>query len=523
MSSVVEILQRNFSERWNQPLLIDAVTGRTYTYSQFAGLSAQWGQRLKARGAGPQTRVAILLNNSPEFAALYLACLFNGFVAVPINPNLHAREIDAILKRSGATCLVVSPVTRKALGATLSVFPEKSVLCMAAERDGAANGESDVVRLTPPEESSRCAIDFANVKAENLLSITFTSGTTSLPKGICHTVRSLLSSAHAFNQALGLGADNRMYHVLPMSYMAGFLNTLLCPIMAGGSLVLNRPFDAQMALQFWPMAVKHNADTLWLVPTILTSLLMLDRSKESPEWCRRNIRVACVGTAPLPLRLRLDFEARYGITLLESYGLSETLFVTSNTPAGLSPQGSAGRVLPGVTLKIHGDNNEVLPPGSDGEIAIQSPFLHAGYLNYDTQMPELEPPNAWFRSGDVGHLNESGDLFITNRKKDLVIRGGVNISPRAIEEVLQTHAAVETVAVIGLPHQFYGEQIVAVLRLKPGFELEAEKKSLAALCKEQLNSASQPDRYIATDTFPTTTTGKIQKNKLRKQYAGAKP
>ena len=521
MRDVLDVIQQQFRDRWDKPLLIDAVTNRTYTYAQFAAICDQLGNALIERGATRGSRISILLSNSPEFAALYIACLLRGFVAVPINPSLHRKEIESLFSRSGANIVVMSPATRVALGGAVESFTNCVIFEMLPERELVETNHNGPFRCSMPDGGVCFVPDFSSVSPDNLLSITFSSGTTAIPKAICHSVSTLLRSAQSFNSVLEMNSENRMYHILPMFYMAGFLNTLLCPIMAGGSIVLNRPVDAKLALQFWGPAIEHEVNTLWLVPTILTSLMLIDRSKEAPAWCRQHIRIACVGTAPLPFQLRKDFEARYGIVLLESYGLSETLFVTCNTPTTMSPPGSAGRVLPGVNLRIVSEKGDAMPLLSDGEILIQSPFSLVGYISSDTMAPDPVSRGEWFLSGDIGHLNADGDLFITNRKKDLIIRGGVNISPRAIEEVLQCHPAVEATAVIGMPHHFFGEQIVAVLKLRVGYDLPSLSKELAALCGEHLSATSQPDRYIEVSLFPTTATGKIQKSKLREILGAA--
>jgi long-chain acyl-CoA synthetase len=285
--------------------------------------------------------------------------------------------------------------------------------------------------------------------------------------------------------------------------------------MAGAAVVLASPFDAQSALRFWRPIVKYGADTFWLAPTMLAALLKVDRDRAGAEYCRTRVRSICVATAPLPLKVKEEFEARYGVELFESYGLSELLLLTANSPRAPRVKGSVGRALPSVKVKVADEDGRPLAAGTDGEIFIRTPFVMAGYLDYETSEPSPVGVADWFPTGDIGHIATSGDIFITARRKDLIIRGGVNVSPRAVEEVLLRHPAVEQVAVVGLPHEFYGEEVVAAVGFKPGHELASEQSSLHELCKRSLGVAATPTRYVEVENFPASANGKIQKGKLR--------
>jgi acyl-CoA synthetase (AMP-forming)/AMP-acid ligase II len=222
----------------------------------------------------------------------------------------------------------------------------------------------------------------------------------------------------------------------------------------------------------------------------------------------------CIGTAPLPLSLKKAFEAKYGVELFESYGLSELLFVTATSPFAARDEGSVGTALPGVAIEIRDEQGTPLA-GAEGEIHVKTPFLTPGYIDYDSGRPETIPADSWFPTGDVGRLGADGQLFVTSRKKDLIIRGGVNVSPRAVEDVLLEHPAIEEAVAIGVPDEFYGETIVAVLILKAGRTLAAEEESLERLCRDRLSAAARPSRFMTVDGFPRSTAGKIQKNRVR--------
>lgn len=509
LETILDVVMRQV----DRPFLIDSLADRTLTYGQFHAGACSVASTLKQAGVKRRDRVAILLNNSAEFASLYFACLYLGATAVPVNPLLSGREIAFIIEHCGASRLVYEP--------SLEALVPDDVLqgglpTLTFQAQGSEQGGGEL-SLDP-----RLGADFQpfeGVDPADLFSLSFTSGTTSQPKGVPHRIDRLFAAAGAFNEALGFGPHTRLYHVLTMAYMAGFLNTLLCPFLAGGSVVLGAAFEPTLALRFWEAPVRHQANTLWIVPTMAAALVKIDRDPRGPKHCEQGIERICIGTAPLPQQLRQDFEAKYGVRLLESYGLSEVLFVATDTAANPAPDGSVGPPLPGVQLRFVDDAAQDLPRGQDGEILIRTPFLMAGYLDYETSLPRPPDAEQWFSSGDVGHLSPHGLLFITGRKKDLIIRGGVNISPRVVEEALLASEDVVDAAVVGAPHTFYGEEVVAVIKLEQGRELEQVKPTLTALCKEQLSPLSVPARYVALDAFPVSSTGKVQKNKLRELVA----
>jgi acyl-CoA synthetase (AMP-forming)/AMP-acid ligase II len=518
--NIIRQVRNIFDQQANRVFLFDGLAGRQFTYGDFYRMAGNAAKLLRSQGIERHGRVALVLNNSAEFAALYFACLFLGAVAVPVNPALHPREVAFILAHSGTNLVIVSPTTQKALSALAAHnSPPRVCLVPKHEREHELCAfertiiELDAAPVAPDWQPMR------EVAEHDLFSITFTSGTTRMPKGVAHRIGTLLENATAFNVRMGFNHEHRFLHVMPMAYMAGFLNMLLCPFMAGASVVLERAFDAKTAMSFWQPVMEFRADTFWLAPTMLVSLLRLDRNPAGLEYARRNIKAICVGTAPLPPRTRKDFEAKYGVRLLESYGLSELLLVAINTTNGTAVDNSVGPPLPGIGLRVLGETGQDVRPGGEGEIWIRTPYMMAGYLNYQTLEPEPIKPTDWFPTGDLGRLDEDGQIFITGRQKDLIIRGGLNISPRAVEEILEEHEAVDQVAVIGLPNDFYGEEVAAVVKLKPGYTLEAVRQALCELCRENLSAVAVPTQFLALEAFPVSSTGKVQKAKLREMYS----
>ena len=264
----------------------------------------------------------------------------------------------------------------------------------------------------------------------------------------------------------------------------------------------------------------HGVNAMWLTPSIAAALLMADRHEAGRAWCRENIRKFFIGTAPLHVKVKRDFEAAYGAPLYESYGLSETLLVAALGPKTGAVEGSVGRPLEGMSVSVRDAGGREVPAGQEGDVFIRTPHLMAGYLDYETSATAPLDPAGWFPSGDLGFLSADGLLSITGRKKDVIIRAGLSVSPLAIENILLRHEAVEQAAVVGVASELAGEDIVAVVRTKPGTDWALARSSIESFCRESFTAASRPSRVLRRDEFPLGATGKVLKNALRDWAVG---
>ena len=486
---------------------VEADSGRETTFAEVHESARRVAAGLRRHGLTRGDRLVLLLNNSATFARLYLGCLYAGVVTVPVNPVLAAPEIDYIVRHSGARRLVASPETVRSL-------PDAGRVPVVLVDDGRTRGPALAAgEIWDPETEPLddvAVLDGAS--PEDTLTVVYTSGTTGRPSGVVHRVADLVDNGRLFGEAVGIEPEHRFYGVLAMAYLGGYYNLLLLPYVNRSSVVLSNAFDARSALDFWSAAAAHGVNALWLVPTMMSILLELDRSDAGAELCRSQIDLALVGTAPLPASLRRDFEARYGLSLLENYALSETLFLTTEAPDAGTPEGSVGRTLPGVELQVEGSG--------EGELLARTPYLMEGYFDTELGGPRRLEPASWFPTGDLGRVDDGGNVFITGRRKDVIIRGGVNVSPGVAEDVLVAHPAVAECAVVGVPHPHYGEDSVAVVRLVAGSDVEQTRGELTAACREQLGSVSRPARIVVLDELPHSSSGKIQKARLREMLAG---
>ena len=509
MNAVEWLLEipRRYQDR---EFLLDSLSGRNLTFGQLHQSALAVAADLRARGLKPGDRVVILLHNSSAFVRLYYGCLYAGLVTVPVNPVFSPSEVNYIIESSRCALLVASAETHGQLGQLALQAP---VLLLDDGRSAPS---------TPPDlwnlESLPAAPDFVPLQSstpEDTMTIVFTSGTTSSPTGVIHRIADLVDNARLFNQRLGIGPENRFYGILAMTYLGGYYNLLMLPYVAGSSVVLSNVFDARTALDFWGPARAHGVNTLWLVPTILAILMELDRGPQGPEYCKESVRLGLVGTAPLAPAARKDFEEKYGVPLYENYGLSETLFITTNSPSTPVLDGSVGPLLPGVQVSIVDGEGKALDYGQEGEVMVCTPYLMEGVLEAGSGACLAIPRHSWHASGDLGVLAPTGELYITGRKKDLIIRGGVNISPAAIENVIQGHPAVLECAVVGMPHAMYGEEVAVVVRLLQEHSLETVRPELVALCRKSLGTVRQPAHVVEIEEFPRSSSGKIRKRDVR--------
>lgn len=495
--------------------MIEVATGRQYSYRAFEHHTLQGASLLVEHGIGRGDRVALSLPNCVELASLYFSCYWLGAVAVPIRPEDPADEVAAALDQAQPDLAVADPEVAPSVCRYVSDQNHDLLEMTPGRRTDTEQLSLDEWRLGGNDRVCPEPIEPREPEEDNLLSITFTSGTTSVPKGVAHRTSSLLGNANAFNRHMGFGPNYRFYHVMRMTYMAGWLNVLLAPFAAGASVVLGRAFDAKTSLTFWEPVIEHGVNAFWVAPAMLEALLRVDRSGRGRKYCRDNVDAICVGTAPLGSETREKFEAQYETELLESYGLSELLIISATRPNSTS-SGGTGRILEEVDVRvINGGKGE----RETGEIVVRTPHRMVGYLNPDSGEPESTPE--WFKTGDLGRVDASGNLHVVGRKKDLIIRGGVNISPRSVEERIREHPDVAEVAVIGVEERLYGEEVVAAVVPANGKEREALVEEIRAHCSSGLRKEAVPGRITFVKSVPRSrTTGEVQRERLREQVKG---
>lgn len=467
----LQALHEVFTRRWTAEALV--TDERRFSYAELHAQAAGIAAWLREQGCQPGDSIGLRLPNGWPFACSYLACLLGGFRFIPINPELPADDQAYIAART-APRLVLDDAA--ALAAIAPLPSNTSAFASAPPPPGA---------------------------------VFFTSGTTGRPKGVCHSLDALIGNVVAFNQAMGLAEHTRQYHVLPMAYMAGCLNTLLSPWMAGGTVLLGPRFKPAEALNFWQRPLAWGSNAIWLTPTLAATLVRLSRDKAQAAQVGTQFEHIFCGTAPLPQATRRGFLATFGAPLQESYGMSEVLLVAAQTRAQGMDQLGVGAPLPGVDIRWRH-----APDFKADELMVHTPWTLLGYLLEDGEGSPLI--DGGMPSGDVAELGPQG-LAITGRLKDLIIRGGLNVSPVAVENVMLREPGIREVAVVGVPDDFWGERIVACLVTDAGADTKALHAALHQRCMKELGDGMRPDGYHWIAALPRNATGKIQKHVLRDQ------
>ncbi len=516
------IIDDIFKENRGRLFIIDSLCREAFTYGEFRDLVLALCRQLNGRGIERNMRVAVCLPNCVEFAAIYFSALYLGFTVIPLNTNFNLRELGFILRNCKAEAIIYSKTTEPYLNGILSGFGGMNRICLLTGFEKKKNITAEDcldVGIFYKRAASLSDMPAFEWKPKDIFAVMYTSGTTQLPKGVAHSVENMIGNASVFIKESGISPENRFYNVLSMAYMAGFYNLTLLPFLAKASVVIGDVFNPHQALNFWQTPVEYKIDTLWLVPTMLSMLLKLDRGQEGADYCRQFVQRVFVGTAPLPLKLREEFEERYRVSLLENYGLSETLFISAVTARASYARGSVGKVLPVCSVSIIDPGGNEQAPDTEGEITVATPSLMLGYLNEETgDLNNIDRANRFY-TGDIGYLDAAGLLFISGRKKDLIIKGGINISPQAIENVLMDHDAVERAVIVGVPHIVYGEDVSAVVKLKEGRDFAQVKPLLVEHCRNNLSPVQQPSMFFEIEEFPLSSTGKIDKKKIRNMLA----
>ncbi|UGS35164.1 long-chain-fatty-acid--CoA ligase [Capillimicrobium parvum] len=456
--------------------------------------SARVAGMLRERGVQPGDRVGIMLPNVPYFAVVYYGILRLGAVVVPMNVLLKGREVAFYCKDPGSKVLFA-----------WHGFAE------AAEHGAQEAGVADVVIVAPGEFEKLVAAaepvrDVADRDASDTAVILYTSGTTGTPKGAELTHDNLRRNADCSRDLFDAGPGDVVLGALPLFHSFGQTCGLNASIAGGAMLTLIPRFDPGKALEI----MQRDAVTIFEgVPTMYGALL---HHPERDRFDLSSLRVCASGGAAMPVEVMRGFEEAFGCQVLEGYGLSETSPVASfNHPDRPSKPGSIGTPIEGVDMKVVDDDGRELPAGEVGEIVIRGHNLMKGYWNRPDATAEAIR-DGWFHTGDMARVDEDGYFFIVDRKKDLIIRGGYNVYPREVEEVLYEHPAVREVAVVGMPHDEWGEEVGAAVALKDGENVSADE--LRAYVKENVASYKYPREIWFVDELPKGPTGKILKREI---------
>lgn len=480
---------------------------RDYSWDDIDQLSARFANLLCGLDLPAGARVAVQVEKSPEALMLYLATIRAGLAYLPLNPAYRAGEVEYFLGDAQPSVLVCTSKNRDWIDDLARKSHTPHVYTM--DQDG-----SGTCLTAASQQASR--FQTAVSQSDDVAAILYTSGTTGRSKGAMLTHGNLVSNARVLKDYWGWRADDVLLHMLPIFHVHGLFVASHGALLAGARMIWLPKLDIEQALHYLPQS------TLMMgVPTYYVRLIADARFTQ--ELCR-NMRLFISGSAPLLTDTFKEFQTRSGRTILERYGMSETIMLTSNPcdPAlGARVGGTVGPALPGVSVRVVDDTNQVLASGEIGHVQVRGPNIFKGYWHMPEKTRAEFTADGWFKTGDVGRFGGDSHipdhyLSIVGRSKDLIISGGFNIYPKEIETIIDEMAGVAESAVIGVPHPDFGEAVVAVVVPRAGAAIDGA--SLQAELKSRIANFKVPKRVHVIDQLPRNTMGKVQKNVLREAY-----
>ncbi len=496
---------RDFLAQWArlqpQRPFLRTPAGGELGYGALLEHSARFAGALRARGVLPGERVVARVETSAQAVLLYVACLRLGAVFVPANPAGTVAELEYLLRDADPRLTVVSPARFESLREVVQACGDCGLETLGS---GAEGSLAELAQRSAPAALEEPLAPGA------LAALVYTSGTTGRPKGAMLTQANLATNAVVLAHAWRFSEQDRLLHALPLFHVHGLCVAINTVVVAGAGLMLLPKFAAAAVLQHLPQATVYMG-----VPTHYTRLLQepgLDREAAA------HVRLFVSGSAPLLPQTLQRFRERTGQTILERYGMTETLMNTSNPYAGARIPGSVGLPLEGVAVRVsERAGGAPVSPGTIGTLEVKGPNVFAGYWRDAHKTRGAFSADGWFRTGDLGRIDAEGYVWIVGRATDLVISGGYNVYPKEVEAELDAVPGVAESAVFGVPHADFGEGVTAAVVFKPGATL-SEAQLLEHL-RGRLSGYKVPKRIVFVSQLPRNAMGKVRKDALRASYA----
>jgi long-chain acyl-CoA synthetase len=500
LRTIREYVDFQAAKRPDAVYLVAPEPNRSMTFAVLQKACRKLAHHLFERGIRPGEKVALLMHNGYQTCRLFIGAMYGGFCITPLNLLAQSSQLEYVLEHSDARIVFVSPDQLERLNAALANVKRKIqvVVCDVDAEEFIAAPDG--------------IMEMPAVREEDDALMMYTSGTTGTPKGVVLANRSVVSGGQFVSGAHELGPQDRVMACLPLYHINAQIVTATAPLVHGGSLVLPHRFSVS---NFWELAVQHRCTWINLVPTMISYLL------NGPDPAEKDLDTGRVkfcrsASAPLPPSQHRAFEDKFRIGVIETMGLTETAAPCFTNPLDPSKRkvGSPGRAFGNEAKIIHADGH-VLPPGETGEIMVRGPNVMKGYYKNPEETAKTLEADGWLHTGDLGHFDEDGFVFVTGRIKELIIKGGENIAPREIDEALLKHSAVLEAAAVGIPDQNYGQEIMACIILKP--EQRCSEDELRAFCKKELGAYKTPKIFRFVDELPKGPSGKVQRLKLLTQ------
>ncbi len=481
--------------------LIAPEAGLSMTFAGLKLASLRLSNYLASRGITPGEKVALLMHNGFQTCRLFIGAIYGGYCVTPINLLAHPLQLEYVLEHCDARIIFAATEQMDKLRSALTRVNREIIRVECA---------IDAREFLPQEQGTVAAVEqgtLAEVTAENPALLMYTSGTTGKPKGVVLSNLAVISGGKFVSAAHQLCSADRVLATLPLYHINAQIVTAISPLVHGGSLVLPHRFSTR---RFWELVALYRCTWINLVPTMIAYLLEANgcnqRNVSALKFCRS-------ASAPLPPSQHRAFEEKFNIGVIETMGLTETAAPCFSNPLEPASRkiGSPGKPF-GSEAKIIDADGNILPPEVPGEIMVRGANLMSHYYKDPVQTAKAFTRDGWLHTGDLGYLDHDGFLFVTGRLKELIIKGGENIAPREIDEILIRHPAVLEAAAVGIPDPHYGQEIMACIVLRP--EQGSCENELREYCIKELGTYKTPARFHFLAELPKGPSGKVQRLKL---------
>ncbi|MGR9092396.1 MAG: AMP-binding protein [Gammaproteobacteria bacterium] len=491
-------LYARFAANWRgDDVFLTSPEGGRLTYAALDAYSAQVAEALVSLGVRVDDRVSVQAGKSVDFVLLYLGCLRGGFVFHPLNPAYTRAELDYFFADAEPALIVCDPDNPSQAADAGTALGVHNILTMCGDGSGTFR---DAYRQASGDRPVLARND------DDLAALLYSSGTTGQPKGIPLTHANIGTNAYELSAAWGFRRDDVLLHALPMFHTHGLFIALTCTLMSGSTVRYLSRFDAEVVIDELAQAT-----VMMGVPTYYTRLLA---NPHFDAGVCGGVRLFTSGSAPLREDTFHEFTARTGQTIVERYGMTETVVLTTNPLDGERRAGTVGLPLPSVELRIADDRDAPLPAGEVGRIQVRGPNVFHEYWRKPDKTAEDFTADGFFNTGDQGRIDDDY-VSIVGRAKDLIISGGLNVYPIEVEQVLNECEGVREAAVIGVPHADFGEAVVAVCI---GDAEALDEARVQQFARERLAAFKLPKRVITVADLPRNAMGKVQKNLLRERF-----
>jgi acyl-CoA synthetase (AMP-forming)/AMP-acid ligase II len=474
--------------------------GLEMTYCRLREESIRFGKYLMKRGLRKGDKISFLLSNGYQTTRIFLGAMYGGFVISPLNLQAQPSQLEYVADHSDTRLIFFTEDHRERIEAAVGKV-KRPIELFPIDNDSEHF-------FSPDEDLSEYTLP--DVTEEDDALLLYTSGTTGLPKGVILSHKNMVAGGQYTTLAHRLTPEDRAFCSLPLYHINGEVVTSVAPLVSGGSVVMPHRFSTST---FWELISRHRCTWFSVVPTII-SYLVSGTDIEGKGYCLEQVRFGRSASSALPPSLHKAFEEKFHISIVETMGLTETAAPVLSNPLDPAKRkyGSPGRAV-GNEAKIVDTTGNEAPKGMEGEIMIRGDNVMKRYYKAPDVTARTLEPDGWLHTGDLGSMDGDGFVFVTGRLKELIIKGGENIAPREIDDALYRHPAVLEVAVVGIPDDRYGEEILACVVIKPG--VTVTEHELHDHCLKHLGKYKTPKKILFLPDLPKGPSGKIQRLKCR--------